>query len=110
MLGEDARAQAGGYDSYVGFWASISDVTVSDVSADGDVVTAQLTYTTRPWPGGRDPAVPGRADRRRLGDHRGPRTGQLLSPPAQLRPFDTFPRPTLSFGRNCAVLHGLSSS
>jgi uncharacterized protein YfaP (DUF2135 family) len=46
MLGEDARAQAGGYDSYVGFWSSISDVAVSDVSADGDVVTAQLTYTT----------------------------------------------------------------
>src|SRR4029079_5521927 len=33
MLGPDARAQAGGYDSYVGFWASINDVTVSDVSA-----------------------------------------------------------------------------
>ena len=46
MLGPDARAQAGGYDSYVGFWASISDVSVGDVSADGDVVTAQLTYTS----------------------------------------------------------------
>ena len=46
MLGEDAQAQAGGYDSYVGFWRTIDDVSVSDVSAKGDVVTAQLTYTT----------------------------------------------------------------
>ena len=46
MLGEDAQAQAGGYDSYVGFWRTIDDVSVGEVSADGDVVTAQLTYTT----------------------------------------------------------------
>ena len=46
MLGEDAQAQAGGYDSYVGFWRTIGDVSVDAVSADGDVVTAQLTYTT----------------------------------------------------------------
>ena len=46
MLGEDAQAQAGGYDSYVGFWRTIGDVSVGNVSADGDVVTAQLTYTT----------------------------------------------------------------
>jgi uncharacterized protein YfaP (DUF2135 family) len=46
MLGKDAQAQAGGYDSYVGFWRTIDDVSVSDVSVDGDVVTAQLTYTT----------------------------------------------------------------
>jgi serine/threonine protein kinase len=46
MLGPRARAQAGGYDGYVGFWRSVDDVSVSDVSTDGDVVTAQLTYTT----------------------------------------------------------------
>ena len=46
MLSEDARAQAGGYDSYVGFWRTIGEVSVDAVSADGDVVTAQLTYTT----------------------------------------------------------------
>ena len=39
-------AQAGGYDNYVGFWRTIDDVSVGAVSADGDVVTAQLTYTT----------------------------------------------------------------
>ncbi len=46
MLGQDAQAQAGGYDSYVGFWRTIDDVSVGAVSADGDVVTARLTYTT----------------------------------------------------------------
>ena len=46
LLGSDARAQAGGYDRYVGFWRTIDDVTIGDVSADGDVVTAELTYTS----------------------------------------------------------------
>jgi len=46
MLGEDAQDQAGGYDNYVGFWRTIDDVSVDVVSTDGDVVTAQLTYTT----------------------------------------------------------------
>ncbi|MBA2955899.1 protein kinase [Nocardioides sp. MAH-18] len=46
MLGEDAQAQAGGYDRYAGFWRTIDDVTVNAVSADGDVVTAELTYAT----------------------------------------------------------------
>jgi len=46
MLGPDVRAQAGGYDGYVSFWRTIEDVSVGDVSADGDVVTAELTYTT----------------------------------------------------------------
>ena len=46
MLGPDARSQAGGYGNYQGFWNTIDDVSVGDVSADGDVVTAQLTYTT----------------------------------------------------------------
>ena len=46
MLGKDAQAEAGGYDGYVGFWRTVDDVSVRAVSADGDVVTAQLTYTT----------------------------------------------------------------
>ena len=46
LLGSDARAQAGGYDRYLGFWRTIDDVTIGDVSADGDVVTAELTYTS----------------------------------------------------------------
>jgi serine/threonine protein kinase len=46
MLGQDARAEAGGYDGYVGFWSTIDDVSVRAVSADGEVVTARLTYTT----------------------------------------------------------------
>jgi eukaryotic-like serine/threonine-protein kinase len=46
MLGSEARAQAGGYDAYRGFWRTIADVSVGSVSADGDVVTAELTYTT----------------------------------------------------------------
>ena len=46
MLGKDARAEAGGYDGYVGFWSTIDDVSVRAVSTDGDVVTARLTYTT----------------------------------------------------------------
>jgi serine/threonine protein kinase len=46
MLGQDAQAQAGGYDRYVGFWRTVDDISVGAVSADGDVVTAKLTYTT----------------------------------------------------------------
>jgi eukaryotic-like serine/threonine-protein kinase len=46
MLGEGAKAQAGGYDRYVGFWRTIDDVSVGIISTNADVVTATLTYTT----------------------------------------------------------------
>lgn len=46
MLGEYARDQAGGYDNYVGFWNTVEDVSVDVISTDGNVVTAELTYTT----------------------------------------------------------------
>ncbi|MFC4785952.1 serine/threonine-protein kinase [Nocardioides sp. MAHUQ-72] len=46
MLGKDARAQAGGYDRYVGFWGTIDDVSLDTVSTDGGVVTVRLTYTS----------------------------------------------------------------
>jgi hypothetical protein len=44
MLGPDARASAGGYGGYTGFWNSISSVDVGGTSVDGDVVSVQLTY------------------------------------------------------------------
>ena len=44
MLGPDARASAGGYDSYRAFWDSISSLEVGDTSTDGDVVSVDLTY------------------------------------------------------------------
>ena len=46
MLGPGAQAQAGGYDRYLGFWRTIDDLSVGAVSADGDVVTVQMVYTT----------------------------------------------------------------
>ena len=46
MLSENVRAQIGGYDNYVAFWNTIDHVSVGDVSATGDVVTAHLTYTS----------------------------------------------------------------
>jgi hypothetical protein len=44
MLGPAARASAGGYGSYAGFWNSIGSVTVDGTSSDGDIVSVQLTY------------------------------------------------------------------
>ncbi|QIG44740.1 serine/threonine protein kinase [Nocardioides anomalus] len=41
--GMQARIGRGTYD---GFWATIDDVAVDEVSADGDVVRVTLTYTT----------------------------------------------------------------
>ena len=46
MLGPGAQAQAGGYDRYVGFWRTVDDLSVGAVSADGDVATVQVVYTT----------------------------------------------------------------
>jgi hypothetical protein len=43
-LGPDARASAGGYGRYRGFWSAIDDVTVGGTTLEGDVVTAELTY------------------------------------------------------------------
>ena len=79
MLGKDARAEAGGYDGYVGFWSTIDDVSVRAVSTDGDVVTARLTYTTGRGQEEETRQAPGRADGQRLADHRGPRASQLLT-------------------------------
>lgn len=45
-LSEDVQAQIGGYDDYAAFWNTIDDVSVGAVSADGDLVTVHLTYTT----------------------------------------------------------------
>lgn len=45
-LSEDVQAQIGGYDDYAAFWNAIDDVSVGTVSADGELVTVHLTYTT----------------------------------------------------------------
>jgi eukaryotic-like serine/threonine-protein kinase len=43
-LGEGARADAGGYDAFAGFWRTISDVSVGGTEVDGDTVTVELVY------------------------------------------------------------------
>lgn len=44
-LGGEARADAGGYGGYSGFWATIESVTVQGTSVDEDgVVTVELLY------------------------------------------------------------------
>ncbi|MFC5495780.1 hypothetical protein [Nocardioides caricicola] len=43
-LGEGARADAGGYDDFAGFWQTISDVSVEGTDVDGDTVTVELVY------------------------------------------------------------------
>lgn len=43
-LGEGARADAGGYDEFAGFWRTISDVSVEGTEVDGDIVTVELVY------------------------------------------------------------------
>jgi serine/threonine protein kinase len=43
-LGERARASAGGYDGYAGFWRTIDDVSVEGTEVDGDIVTVELVY------------------------------------------------------------------
>lgn len=44
MLGPDARASAGGYGGYTGFWDGVSSVVVDGTSLSGDVVSVDLTY------------------------------------------------------------------
>jgi serine/threonine protein kinase len=43
-LGEGARADAGGYDDFAGFWRTIDDVSVEGTEVDGDTVTVELVY------------------------------------------------------------------
>lgn len=43
-LGEGARADAGGYDDFAGFWQTIDDVSVEGTEVDGDTVTVELVY------------------------------------------------------------------
>lgn len=43
-LGEGARADAGGYDSFSGFWRTIDEVAVEGVEIDGDTATVELVY------------------------------------------------------------------
>ena len=43
-LGEGARADAGGYDKFAGFWRTIDDVSVEGTELDGDTVTVELVY------------------------------------------------------------------
>lgn len=43
-LGEGARADAGGYDDFAGFWQTIDDVAVEGTEVDGDTVTVELVY------------------------------------------------------------------
>ena len=43
-LGEAARAEAGGYSDFRGFWQTIDEVSVEDTVVDGDIVTVELVY------------------------------------------------------------------
>ena len=46
-LSRSFREQIGGYDSYRGFWSTISKVTVGDTTPGGaDAVDVDLTYAT----------------------------------------------------------------
>lgn len=43
-LGERARADAGGYDDFAGFWETVDDVSVEGTEVEGDTVTVELVY------------------------------------------------------------------
>ena len=43
-LGPDARASAGGYSGFSGFWSTVDSVSVEGASTSGDAVRVDLTY------------------------------------------------------------------
>lgn len=47
-LGEGARADAGGYAGFTGFWRTVDDVSVEGVEVDGDTATVELVYDGEP--------------------------------------------------------------
>ncbi|WP_345412301.1 serine/threonine-protein kinase [Actinomycetospora chlora] len=46
VLSDQAKDESGGYDGYRRFWSGISDVRATNVSERGDVVTADIEFTT----------------------------------------------------------------